>query len=79
MVFLSIILAGKTFLALEGNETPLPPILASGAPAQQLACLSSAGRLLTFALDEFPGGHKPKFEHEEPKLDEEDDTLLDAV
>ena len=50
--------AGKTFLALEGNETPLPPILASGAPAQQLACLSSAGRLLTFALDELK--HQPR-------------------
>ena len=50
--------AGKTFLTLEGLETPLPPILASGAPDLQLACLSSTGRLLTYALDELK--HQPR-------------------
>jgi len=46
---------GKTFLALEGEERPLPP---SAIPAGliegagQLACLSLAGRLLVFGLDE---------------------------
>ncbi len=42
---------GKTFLALEGEEKPLPPS-AVGAGMAQLACLSLAGRLLVFALDE---------------------------
>jgi topoisomerase IV subunit A len=51
---------GKTFLALEAGEHPLPP---SAVPAgellgQQLACLSLAGRLLVFALDELK--HQPK-------------------
>jgi topoisomerase-4 subunit A len=46
---------GKTFLALEAGEKPLPP---SAVPAGliegagQFACLSLAGRLLVFALDE---------------------------
>ncbi|CAN5174920.1 DNA topoisomerase IV subunit A [soil metagenome] len=44
--------AGKTFLSLESGEVPLPPALASDAPGLQLACLSAAGRLLTYALDE---------------------------
>ena len=50
--------AGKTFLTLEGTEIPLPPARASNVPGLQLACLSSAGRLLTFALDELK--HQPK-------------------
>ena len=46
--------AGKTFLALEEGESPLAP---SAVPdddllGQQLGCLSAAGRLLVFALDE---------------------------
>ena len=46
---------GKTFLALEADEKPLPP---SAVPAGllegagQLACLTLGGRLLVFALDE---------------------------
>ncbi len=51
---------GKTFLVLEAGETPLTP---SAVPAgdllgQQLACLSTDGRLLVFALDELK--HQPK-------------------
>ncbi|EHR71635.1 DNA topoisomerase IV, A subunit, proteobacterial [Burkholderiales bacterium JOSHI_001] len=51
---------GKTFLALEAGEHPLPP---SAVPvgellAQQLACLSLTGRLLVFPLDELK--HQPK-------------------
>jgi len=42
---------GKTFLALEAGEQPLRP--ASVAPgASRVACISAAGRLLVFALDE---------------------------
>jgi len=45
---------GKTFLSLEAGENPLPP---SAVPATellgaQLACLSLAGRLLVFTIDE---------------------------
>jgi topoisomerase IV subunit A len=41
---------GKSFLALEADEKPLPP---SRTDAQtQVACLSLAGRLLVFGLDE---------------------------
>jgi topoisomerase IV subunit A len=41
---------GKSFLALEADEKPLPP---SRADAHgQVACLSLAGRLLVFGLDE---------------------------
>jgi len=52
--------AGKTFLALEGDEQPLPP---SAVPSGevlgvQLACLTLAGRLLTYPLDELK--HQPK-------------------
>ena len=50
--------AGKTFLTLEAGELPLPPALASNVPALQLACLSAAGRLLTYAVDELK--HQPK-------------------
>ncbi len=50
--------AGKTFLTLEAGERPLPPALASNMPALQLACLSAAGRLLTYAVDELK--HQPK-------------------
>ncbi len=41
---------GKGFLSLEAGEQPLPPSLADGAT--QVACLSQAGRLLVFGLDE---------------------------
>jgi len=42
---------GKAFLALEGEEKPLPPaIVAEGAA--RVACLTLTGRLLVFALDE---------------------------
>jgi topoisomerase IV subunit A len=41
---------GKSFLSLEAEEKPLPPSLADGAA--QVACLSMAGRLLVFGLDE---------------------------
>ncbi|HEY9239402.1 MAG TPA: DNA topoisomerase IV subunit A [Burkholderiaceae bacterium] len=41
---------GKSFLSLEADEKPLPP---SAVDAQaQVACLSLAGRLLVFGLDE---------------------------
>ena len=52
--------AGKTFLALEGEEKPLPPaaVPAGEVLGQQLACLSLNGRLLTYALDELK--HQPK-------------------
>ena len=42
---------GKAFLALEGDEKPLPPV-AFGADASRVACLTLAGRLLVFGLDE---------------------------
>ena len=41
---------GKGFLSLEREEKPLPPSLADGQ--SQVACLSLAGRLLVFGLDE---------------------------
>ncbi len=42
---------GKAFLALEGEEKPLPPaVVAEGA--SRVACLTLTGRLLVFALDE---------------------------
>ncbi len=41
---------GKAFLSLESGEKPLPPSPADGH--DQVACLSMAGRLLVFALDE---------------------------
>ncbi|MCW5663352.1 MAG: DNA topoisomerase IV subunit A [Piscinibacter sp.] len=41
---------GKSFLSLEEGEKPLPPAVADAA--SQVACLSLAGRLLTFGLDE---------------------------
>lgn len=41
---------GKSFLALEEGEKPLPPAATDGAT--QVACLSLAGRLLCFGLDE---------------------------
>ena len=52
--------AGKTFLALEGDEKPLPPALlpAGEVLGVQLACLSLEGRLLTYAIDELK--HQPK-------------------
>ena len=42
---------GKTFLALEGDEKPLPPSAVLPGMSQ-LACVSLAGRLLVFPLDE---------------------------
>ncbi len=41
---------GKSFLSLEAGETPLAPSLVDAQA--QVACLSSAGRLLVFGLDE---------------------------
>jgi topoisomerase-4 subunit A len=41
---------GKGFLSLEEDEKPLPPSVADGA--QRVACLTLAGRLLVFGLDE---------------------------
>jgi len=41
---------GKTFLALDADEKPLPPVAADAAT--QVACLSLSGRLLVFGLDE---------------------------
>jgi topoisomerase-4 subunit A len=41
---------GKSFLSLEADEKPLPPTPADGAT--QVACLSLAGRLLSFGIDE---------------------------
>ena len=41
---------GKAFLSLEAGETPLAPSLV--AASTQVACLSAAGRLLVFGLDE---------------------------
>ncbi|MDE2093112.1 MAG: DNA topoisomerase IV subunit A, partial [Burkholderiales bacterium] len=41
---------GKGFLSLEGDEKPLPPSVVDGQ--SQVACLSLAGRLLVFGLDE---------------------------
>ena len=49
---------GKSFSTLEPGEKPLPPMAtrvvthASTQPATQVACLSLAGRLLVFGLDE---------------------------
>jgi topoisomerase-4 subunit A len=50
--------AGKTFLTLEGDEQALAPAPAPEHASAQLACLSSAGRLLTYPLDELK--HQPK-------------------
>ncbi len=51
---------GKTFLALEAGEKPLAPSVVPGDEllGAQLACLSAAGRLLVFPLDELK--HQPK-------------------
>jgi topoisomerase IV subunit A len=51
---------GKTFLALEGDERPLPPAALPTAEltGMQLGCLSLAGRLLVFPVDELK--HQPK-------------------
>jgi topoisomerase IV subunit A len=43
--------AGKAFLSLEASDNLLPPV-AVAAGHDQLACLSLAGRLLVFALDD---------------------------
>ena len=42
---------GKSFLVLEGEELPLPPV-AVGPGATRVACLTLLGRLLVFGLDE---------------------------
>jgi topoisomerase-4 subunit A len=42
---------GKAFLVLEGDEKPLPPV-PFGADASRVACLTLAGRVLVFALEE---------------------------
>jgi len=41
---------GKSFLALDAHEKPLPPSFVNGA--SRVACLTLEGRLLVFALDE---------------------------
>jgi len=41
---------GKSFLALEAEDKPLPPSLAD--EADKVACLTLSGRLLVFGLDE---------------------------
>ncbi|MEP7295718.1 MAG: DNA topoisomerase IV subunit A [Burkholderiales bacterium] len=41
---------GKSFLSLEADEKPLPPSLSDAQ--SQVACLTLAGRLLVFGLDE---------------------------
>ncbi len=52
--------AGKTFLALEAGEHPLPPaaLPADDLAGPQLACLSLSGRLLVYGVDELK--HQPK-------------------
>ena len=42
---------GKTFLALEGDEKPLPPSTVAEA-TPRVACLTLTGRLLVFGVDE---------------------------
>jgi topoisomerase-4 subunit A len=42
--------SGKAFMALESGEQPLPPSPVDGHA--QVACLTLAGRLLVFGLDE---------------------------
>jgi len=42
---------GKAFLALEGDEKPLPPSTLTEA-TNRVACLTLDGRLLVFGLDE---------------------------
>jgi topoisomerase-4 subunit A len=42
---------GKSFLTLEGEEKPLPPV-ALFAGAERVACLTLTGRLLVFGVDE---------------------------
>jgi topoisomerase-4 subunit A len=42
---------GKSFLTLEGEEKPLPPV-ALFAGAARVACLTLTGRLLVFGVDE---------------------------
>jgi topoisomerase-4 subunit A len=42
---------GKSFLVLEGDEKPLPPSTV-GATTPRVACLTLAGRLLVFGVDE---------------------------
>ncbi len=43
---------GKSFLALEGDEKPLPPAIVARRRTTRVACLTLAGRLLVFGLDE---------------------------
>jgi topoisomerase-4 subunit A len=42
---------GKSFLALEGDEKPLPPAMVTEATVR-VACLTLSGRLLVFGVDE---------------------------
>ena len=42
---------GKSFLALEGDEKPLPPSMVTEATVR-VACLTLSGRLLVFGVDE---------------------------
>ncbi|MEO8081655.1 MAG: DNA gyrase C-terminal beta-propeller domain-containing protein, partial [Caldimonas sp.] len=43
---------GKAFLALEGEEKPLPPSVVVEGASSRVACLTLLGRLLVFGLDE---------------------------
>jgi topoisomerase-4 subunit A len=67
---------GKTFLSLEGSERPPPPaaLPAGELLGLQLGCLSQAGRLLVFPVDELK--HQPKGGRGLTLIDLEDkDTL----
>jgi topoisomerase IV subunit A len=70
--------AGKTFLTLEGEEQALAPAPAPEHASAQLACLSSAGRLLTYPLDELK--HQPKGGRGLTLIDlDKGETLLSAA
>ena len=66
---------GKAFLSLEPGETPLPPGPIDGH--RQVACLSRAGRLLVFAIDELK--LQPKGGRGLTLIDLEDGDVLASV
>ncbi|MCP5271947.1 MAG: DNA topoisomerase IV subunit A [Burkholderiaceae bacterium] len=70
---------GKTFLTLEGEEQPLAPapVPAGEAAGVLLACLSEAGRLLLFPVDELK--HQPKGGRGLTLMDLEGKDRLQAV
>ncbi len=61
---------GKAFLALEGDEKPLPPSTLTEA-TNRVACLTLEGRLLVFGLDELKvqpkGGRGPDARRPRPE------------